>query len=155
MDLPVRKNIRLNHYDYTKKGAYFITICVKGKNCILGDIVGGDAHIAPEVQLSECGHIVEKYMHSIPGIDRYVIMPNHIHMIVKIDSGLMQESAPTQKLSVPGIVRSLKILVTKEYGVSVWQRSYYEHIIRDEQDYLIKCRYIEQNPVNWAKDEYN
>ena len=84
-ELPKRKPNRLKDYDYNSAGAYFITICTQDKKCILGTVVGGDAHIAPFVRLTSYGEILEKYIRNEPQITHYVIMPNHIHMIIEID----------------------------------------------------------------------
>lgn len=148
-----RKHNRLQGYDYSRNGAYFITICVKDKKCLLGTVVGGDAYIAPEVLLTDCGRVAEKYICSIKGIHKYVIMPNHIHMIIFIcnEEGTMRASSPTQ--SIPSLIKSFKTLVTKETGASLWQRSYYDHVIRDEQDYEAIWEYIENNPLKWKEDK--
>ncbi len=149
MNLPNRKHNRLEKYDYNQNDAYFVTICVKDRRKILSDIVGDDAHIVPK----KCGTIIEKYIRNVPEIENYVIMPDHIHMIIRIESdigfnnGTMWASSPTNKVS--NIVRSLKILTTKEFGESVFQRSYYDHIIRNEQDYIETLEYIENNPKKW------
>ena len=93
MELPKRKPTRLPDYDYSHPGAYFITICTKDRRCILSDIsVGADALGGPNLQLTDTGKVVEQYILStdhIPGfrVDKYVVMPNHIHMILWIDSG--------------------------------------------------------------------
>ena len=153
-----RKKNRLPGHDYSQPGAYFITICTKDHKCILSTIVGADAYIGPRVALTPIGMVVEKYIKNIPGVGAYVIMPNHVHMILHISSnnilqGPMWASAPTNA-SVPALVRSWKTLVSKELGQSIWQRSYYDHIIRDEQDYLTKVQYIEENPAKWFYDDY-
>ena len=153
-----RKKNRLPGHDYSQPGAYFITICTKDHKCILSTIVGADAYIGPRVALTPIGMVVEKYIKNIPGVGAYVIMPNHVHMILHISSNnILQEpmwaSAPTNA-SVPALVRSWKTLVSKELGQSIWQRSYYDHIIRDEQDYLTKVQYIEENPAKWFYDDY-
>lgn len=167
-----RKKNRLTDFDYSQPGAYFITVCTKGHQCILSTIVGADAHIGPDtppsvgvdahidpgVALSPTGMVVEKYIKTIPGIGAYVIMPNHVHMILHISAtnivqGPMWASAPTQA-KIPSLVKSWKILTTKELGRSIWQRSYYDHIIRDEQDYVTKVQYIEENPAKWYYDDY-
>lgn len=146
MDLPNRKTNRLKKYDYTTPGYYFITICTKGRENILCDVVGDDAHIVPKPY----GIIVEKYIKSIPGIDKYVIMPDHLHLIIKIENGPMWASAPTKSISQ--IVKSFKILVTKEIGRSIFQRSFFDHVIRNEEDYLETWNYIESNPGKlWEK----
>ena len=125
---------------------------------MLSTIVGADALIGPHVALKAAGQVVEKYIKTIPGIGAYVIMPNHVHMILHISAsnilqGPMWASAPTEA-NVSSLIRSFKTLVTKEVGQSIWQRSYYDHIIRDEADYLIKLKYIQDNPAKWAKDLY-
>ena len=153
-----RKKNRLTDFNYSLPGAYFITVCTKEHKCVLSTIVGADAHIGPCVELSPIGLVVEKYIKTIPGIGAYVIMPNHVHMILHISAtngmqGPMWASPPTQA-SVPSLVKSWKILVTKELGQSIWQRSYYDHIIRDEQDYATRVQYIAENPAKWAYDDY-
>ena len=148
----------MTHYDYSQSGAYFVTVCTKDRKCLLGTIVGGDAHIAPHMELSSAGIVVEKYLRSIPGLGEYVIMPNHVHMILHISAsnilqGPMWASAPTGA-NIPALIRSWKILVSKELGASIWQRSYYDHIIRNERDYLIRVQYIQENPAKWFFDDY-
>ena len=156
--MPERKQNRLVDYDYSQPGAYFITVCTKDHKCCLSTIVGGDAHIAPYAKLTPMGMVVEKYLQSIPGVGEYVIMPNHVHMILRISAhnavqGPMWASAPTD-VSIPSLIRSWKTLVSKELGKSIWQRSYYDHIIRDEMDYIIKAKYIAENPSKWQKGVY-
>ena len=153
-----RKRNRLKGYDYSQPGAYFITICVKDRKCLLSRVVGGDAYIAPCTELTSIGIVIEKFLRTIPGIAHYVIMPNHIHMILHISAedlrrGPMWASAPTN-VDISSLIRSWKILVTKELGKSIWQRSYYDHVIRDEQDYYTKLQYIKDNPARWQKDVY-
>ena len=143
MDLPQRKQNRLENYDYSQNGAYFITICVKDRKRLLSDIVGDDAHIVPK----KYGCVVEKYILNVPEIEKFVIMPDHIHLIIKIDNGSMWASTPTKK--VENIVRSLKILVTKEIGKPIFQRSYYDHVIRNQEDYNEIWEYIDNNPKKW------
>ena len=141
--------------------------------------VGADAHIGPpSVILSEFGIIVKKHIEHIGAacgdvvVDHYVIMPNHIHMMIAIqnkiiskddgtmakddgakDDGTMWASSPTDA-RIPGVVRTFKTLVAKECGFSFWQRSYYDRIIRSEEEYLRIRQYIEENPARWAEDEY-
>lgn len=166
-----RKSIRLKHYDYAKQGMYFITICTKDREQILSKItVGIDAHIDPtntniaknnisnniNIELKNSGKIVRKYIKNINMvykniyIDSYVIMPDHLHMIVCINPGSMWALTPTEKISIPKVIRSLKIMVTKEIGYSIWQRNYYEHIIRNEKEYYQIREYIKQNPSKWV-----
>ena len=147
--MPERKPNRLPEYDYSQNGAYFITICTKERRKILSHIVGDDAHIVP----TQYGSIVERYILNAPEIEKYVIMPDHVHMIVRLDDGTMWASSPTeknrQKSRIASIVRSLKTLVTKEIGEPIFQRSYYDHVIRNRQDYNEVWEYIENNPRKW------
>lgn len=143
MNLPDRKPNRLKDYNYNQCGAYFITICIKDRKRILCDIVGDDAHIVPK----KCGTIIEKYICNVPEVEKYVIMPDHIHMILRIKNGSMWASTPTNRIS--NIVRSIKILSTKEIGKPIFQRSYYDHIIRNQEDFNEKWEYIENNPKKW------
>ena len=140
-----RKSPRLQSYDYSQAVIVFVTVCVNNRAKILCSIrepeIEGDA---PETELFEIGMVVERYTESIPGIDKYVIMPNHVHMIVENRTG----ETISQK------IRSWKTLISKEIGKSIWQRSFYDHVIRDEKDYLVKWKYIDDNPIKWASDEY-
>ena len=102
--------------------------------------------------------VVQKYLCTMPGIAEYVIMPNHVHMILRVSSedprnGPMWASAPTGG-NLPTLVRSWKTLVSKELGYSIWQRSYYDHVIRDEMDYIVKAQHIADNPARWREDGY-
>ena len=143
MSLQTRKNNRLEDYDYGQSGAYFITICTRNRKKILSNIVGDDAHIVPKAY----GSVVEKYIRNVKEIEKYVIMPDHIHMIIRLGNGTMRASSPTK--NIPSIVRSIKILTTKEIGKPIFQRSYYDHIIRNQDDYNEIWEYIENNPKSW------
>ncbi len=156
MNFPKRKPTRLGGYDYGTPGAYFITICTKDRKEVLSKIiVGDDAHIVPQNRLSDIGVICDKYINNINikyenvTIDKYVIMPNHIHLIVFLD-GTMKASSPTKNIET--IVRSFKTMVTKEIGYSIWQRSYHDHIIRGDKDYLKIWEYIDTNVIRWKDD---
>lgn len=152
--LQTRKRLRLIGYDYSGNGAYFITICTKDRKCILSYIVGTDDHIGPITELTDYGKIIEKYIVQIKGIDSFVIMPNHIHLIIikdKEQGGAMWSSHPT---SISSDIRTFKTLVTKEIGKSIWQTKFYDHIIRDEYDYMVHLQYIDENPAKWLEDKY-
>ena len=159
--MPQRKPNRIENYDYSQQGAYFITICTQDRKRILSDIVGDDAHIVPKPY----GEVVQRYIRNVPEIEKYVIMPDHIHMIIRLDDGSMRASTPTEnneekgvgadahirpKNKISSIVRSIKILTTKEIGQSIFQRSYYDHVVRNQQDYNEIWEYIENNPRKWA-----
>ena len=166
-----RKSIRLKDYDYSKAGGYFLTICTYNKLCILGDVIVGN------MILNQFGKTVEAEWLKTFDIrknltpDAFIIMPNHFHGIIVIDEdcrGTLQR-APTHDRfgkpvsnSIPTIIRLFKASVTKRInnmrgtpGMPVWQRNYYEHILRDEKD-LQKIRdYIAHNPLKWDLDVEN
>ncbi|MBR0446439.1 MAG: transposase [Oscillospiraceae bacterium] len=150
MEFCERKPNRIPEYDYGTNGAYFVTICTQDRKKILSNIVGDDAHIVPKTY----GMIAEKYIRNVPEIEKYVIMPDHIHMIIRLDNGSMWASTPTdcqpQHNRISNIVRSIKVLVAKEIGESIFQRSYYDHVIRNQQDYNEIWQYIENNPRKWV-----
>ena len=153
MELPNRKKNRLDNFDYGQNGMYFITVCTKGRKQILCDIVGGGAHDAPKIKLSKCGVIVEKYIlstNNIPGItvEKYVIMPDHIHILLRIDRGGRPMVAPT----ISRVIQQMKGYITKKVGYPVWQKLFHDHIIRGEKDYLKIAEYIENNPYKWKDD---
>ena len=156
--MQTRKNPRLPGYDYSQDGVYFVTICTADRQRLLGTVhsaVGGDAHIAPPlenspaaVELTPLGKVVEKYLRSMPGMEKYVVMPDHVHILIRIVDGPMRASAPT--LDLPKLVRSFKGLCTKAAGHPIWQRGYYDHIIRDENDFLRCWKYLDENPGRLA-----
>ena len=162
MELPERKNVRLQDYDYSSGGAYFVTICTQNRAQILSQIVGGDVLDAPiNVKLLSFGKIVDKYIkkfndfYEYTVVDKYVIMPNHIHMIILIKNGASGTSPPTKQHSViPQFVSTLKRFVNKEVDHNIFQRSFYDHIIRDQNDYLQIWQYIDTNPAKWQEDKY-
>lgn len=152
--LKTRKTIRLKNYNYAKKGMYFITICVKNREQLLGEICRGD-NLSPEtkndcikIELSKEGIIVKEYLKLIVekyenvNIDEYIIMPNHIHLILKI------EDEGNQK-TISQIVGQYKRNVTIQLKYSIWQKSFYEHIIRNENEYYKIKKYIKENPLRW------
>ena len=172
-----RQSTRLKEYDYTRAGAYFVSICSQNRQCLFGQIidVGAGPCACPETHLSKVGLMVQSIWNKIPkfyaGIetDEFKIMPNHIHGIIIIDElkGQARGVAPTTNLSLPDIVYRFKSITTKKYidGVKqnlwkpfdgkLWQRNYYEHIIRNEADLQDIRQYIINNPINWATDRNN
>lgn len=154
MELIKRKQNRLTDYDYAQNGAYFITICVNDRKPILSSITVGADIIRPNnIKLTNIGKVVYYSINSIllhydgVFVDNYVIMPNHIHMIIRIenDGGRM--------VSAPMIVAGMKRYVSTKIGKSIWQKSFYDHIIRDDYDYQTKWQYIDENPGKWLEDE--
>jgi len=155
-ELPKRKQVRLKDYDYSQNGYYFITVCTKDRKLLFWESVGADI-IRPN--LSNYGKIVDRAINAISShypnmkVDEYVIMPDHIHLILKIsndDKNGRIISAPTKTIMT--VVGQMKRWVSKEIGFSVWQKSYFEHIIRDENDYIEKAQYILNNPLKWESE---
>ena len=158
MEFPKRKPNRLYLYDYDREGTYFITICTQNRKCLLSTIVGDDALGVPENRLTDMGRIVEKYILSGNRMDRltvekYVIMPNHIHLLLQVDmhNGTPRASSPTTAV-IPRFVASLKRFTNMEIGENIFQRSYHDHVIRNQQDYLKIWEYINNNPKQWELD---
>ena len=156
MSFPVRKQNRLPDYDYSTANAYFITICTHNRKNLFWTDVGAISDRPKNAPLTNLGQIVQRYIHQIskhyPAItvDHYVIMPNHIHLLLQIhtDSNGRSVIAPT----ISTVVRMLKSAVSADAGFSLWQKGFYDHVVRTEQDYLEIWRYIEENPGKWAED---
>jgi REP element-mobilizing transposase RayT len=164
---PTRKANRLHDYDYSSNGAYFITICTKDRQAILWDEgylaqenVGEAAYSLPQIILSPTGEMVQKIVLNIPdvykhvSVDAYVIMPNHIHMIILLQKdGTPWAASPT--ISISKIINSFKTITSKQYGRPLWQRSFHDHIIRGQKDYDKIKEYIHSNPLQWQNDYYH
>ena len=151
--LPNRKNIRIGDYDYSTPGAYFITVCTANREKIFWNGVGADIIRPQNVPLSIIGNIVAQAICQIPNhyenvsVDKYCIMPDHIHLILRIEadrSGRMI-SAPT----VSTVVGSMKRWVSRQVGRPIWQKSFYDHAIRNQQDYDEIWQYIEKSPTKY------
>ena len=150
MSRPVRKHPRLSGFDYAKNGAYFITICTAERKQILSRVIPGDGVTASAAtELTDIGQVAERHVLRIPGLQAYVIMPNHIHLLLLLD-----DTANPGRRSVSNLIRSFKTMVTKAVGIPIWQTSFHDHIIRSEQDYLNCWNYIATNPDKWALDRY-
>ncbi len=153
-----RKQNRLSGFDYAQPGAYFVTICTKDRQNILSRISVGATFGRPDsVELTHAGRVVEAELLGICKIyervrvDSYVVMPNHVHVIFVIRD---EDGRPKVAPTVSRIVQQMKGAVTKRLGEAIWQKGYYDHVIRNEQDFLTKRKYIEENPMKWALDEY-
>lgn len=155
----IRKKLRLENFDYSSNGAYFITICLKVRENILWQPVGADI-IRPigKIHLSEYGKIVKNAICEIPVhydnvyLDRFCIMPDHIHLILFLLNGDYYQSgriisAPTVNIST--VIGQMKRSVSKKIGFGIWQKSYFDHIIRNEQDLNETRKYIAENPIKW------
>ncbi len=160
MELPKRKHPRMKNYNYSENGLYFLTLCIKNKEKLLCNIVGRDVLDAPSILLTEKGELVEKYIRSINNADKvsvenYVIMPDHIHLLLFIDNpdGASRTSRPTHSL-ISRTISGFKRLCNKEIGENIWQVSFYDHVIRNEADYKTHWRYIEDNPSMWLLNKH-
>ena len=173
---PVRKQNRIKSFDYSQNGVYFITICTENRKCLLARIipatthtlptvptVGGGVLDAPQVHLSDFGRVVDRQIRQMNAVyseikaEKYVIMPNHIHLLLMIDrgavvtSGTSRTPSPTNAL-IPRYVSTLKRMCNKVFGQNIWQRSFHDHVIREERDYQMIWQYIDANPALWEKD---
>ena len=169
--VPKRKSNRLKGYDYSSTGAYFVTLCSYNRKQIFSRIVGA-SHESPEwvYDLSESdlysfGKILEEIICEIPGrfeveITDYIIMPNHVHMVIMIDEKRAIRESPLQKRSlVSKIVGYLKANTSKEIhkrypDMKVWQRDYFDHVIRNDKEYQMISEYIYTNPGKWTEDRF-
>ena len=156
MEFPKRKPNRLKEFDYSQPNAYFITICTKNKEKLFWENVGASIARPEDMNLSQYGKIVKEAIEKIPNIyptitvDNFVIMPNHIHLLLQIHSDCNGRAmlAPT----ISNVVQQMKGYVTKQIGKSVWQKLFHDHVIRRQQDYLKIWNYIEGNPSKWEED---
>ena len=158
-----RKKLRLLDFDYNTPGAYFITICTHNRNNILSKIfvVGGDVPDAPSSsELLPFGKIAEKYINQLSNfyadikVDKYVIMPNHIHIMLFVtDNSDSIHSNTKQHSAVSRFISTFKRFCNKEYGCNIWQRGFNDHIIRNQTDYEKHLKYIDENVIKWTLDE--
>ena len=169
-----RHSIRLIGYDYTRPGAYFVTICTRNRQPFFGEIV------SDEMRANAFGEIVREYWYEIPDhfphveVDAFVIMPNHLHDIRVFHAVGARHAVPLQDTrrdeqfgkavpgSLPTIIRSFKSVCTRKInimrdspGEKIWQRNYFEHIIRTETSLNEIRHYIQENPERWHLDLYN
>jgi putative transposase len=166
------RSIRLQGYDYSQDGLYFITICLQNRLHLFGDVVDGN------MVFTDAGSIAIQCWMDIPKhfpntiLHQYIIMPNHVHGIIQIlnnaSDNITNKINQFQKIiprSIGSIVRGFKIGVTKWFRNKfpnefprerkIWQRNYYEHIIRNEKSFERISNYISNNPMNWKNDKYN
>ena len=159
-----RKPNRLREYDYSQTGAYFITICTQNRKRILSQInVGTGVLDCPQIQLLKHGEIADNYIRQLNdfyehiSVDQYVIMPDHIHILLTVQNGQSRTPVPTNEKeggnknsTVSKFVSTLKRFCNKEFGENIWQSRYYDHVIRNQKDYDEIWQYIENNPRKWV-----
>ena len=183
MQYPNRKNTRLKTFDYNSVGAYFITVCTQNKEHLLSQIVHKDSCVGtgvldgPQtnekicVELNGYGKIVDKYInqpndfYNNISVDYYVIMPNHIHLLIYVsENGPSGTPVPTELVCVENSIQNsiiskfistFKRFCNKEIGKNIWQMRSFDHIIRDERDYEFHVKYIRENPLKWYFNSEN
>lgn len=175
-----RKNLRLERYDYAASGAYFVTVCAQGRAGLFGEVVDDEMRVnnAGELIRNVWNELPSRFQNVV--LDEFVVMPNHVHGIVwmgvqKIaDVGALlaapghdvpatpNQGAASSAPTLGGVMRAFKSLsaiavnrLLERTGVSVWQRNYYEHVIRDERELNLVREYIVNNPLQWSLDREN
>ena len=159
MELPKRKRNRLTEYDYSTPNAYFITVCTQKRKNLFWEDVGAAIGRPENVLLTEIGMMAKQAVLDIPKhyptvtVNNAVIMPNHIHLLLRIKADT--DGRPMTAPTISMIINQTKGIISKKAGFSVWQKGFYDHIIRGNQDYMDIWNYIEGNPGKWAEDKLN
>lgn len=168
MMLSKRKLLRLKNYDYSSSGMYFVTVCVRRRKTLFGEIVVGDGPCAvPRMVLNETGCMVQTIWMQIPKyyagveLDEFVVMPDHFHGIIWLKSNFGRARGPAPTFALPDVIHRFKSLTTTKYrkeiwpifnltlSTKLWQRGYYDRVIRNEEELLEIRKYICGNPLNW------
>jgi len=177
-DNPERKQLRLKKYDYTQEGAYYVTACTRNRECLFGDVRDG------KMELNEYGKIVKKEWYKTGEIrknielDEFTVMPNHIHGVIIVAEeynnmgtcNVPLRRAPQRNRekfgcsvsnSISTIIKLFKASTTKQINQTrntskkpIWQRGFYEHVVRDEEDLNRIREYVIYNPMKWEEDKY-
>ena len=157
---PRRRSIRLKGYDYSEAGAYFVTVVARDRFCLFSEIVEGRVRLTSQGRLVANAWKWLEAQYSYVGLDEYVIMPNHLHGIIMIAAD--ENSAPTRRKPLGRLVGAFKTVSTKQVNLSrgtpgshLWQRNYYERVIRDEDELHSVREYIVNNPLQWDLDAEN
>ena len=159
-----RKTPRLQGFDYSTNGMYFITICTQNRRNLLSRIVGTGVLDCPKIELTQYGEVVQKYLNQLNdfydyiSVEDYVIMPNHIHILLFVkENGQSRTPVPTNiaraNSTLSRFVSTFQRFCNKEYGENIWQPRFNDHIIRNREDYEEHFRYIRENPLRWQFDE--
>ncbi len=150
MEFAKRKQNRLKNHDYSTPGAYFLTICTHQRQNLFWENGTVDRLTARNVPLTPCGAFVEQSIRQIPThypsvtVDHYVVMPDHVHLLLQIHAGT--DVRPMVAPTIPMIVKQMKGYVSKSFGTGIWQKGFYDHVIRNDADYREIWRYIDENP---------
>ncbi len=163
MNRITRKPNRLSSFNYSTPGVYFITICTADRKCILSTVEGGGVLDAPFITLKPYGVVAENVLNEIEKtysyltVEKHVIMPNHIHMLVRVSTDCVSGSSRTPtpaNMMIPRFVSTFKRFCNKQYRKNIWQRSYDDRVIRSEAMYRKVWEYIDTNPHKWQEDRY-
>ena len=160
-----RKDIRLDNRDYSANGIYFVTICVKDKHRILWDkrscVFNCFTSEDTPVFYSETGAAVneavmniEKYYSAVK-VDTYSIMPDHLHLLLRFQNGIDENGRAMRAPTLSNLINQFKGAVTKKLGYSIWQKLFYDRIIRNEQEYQACKKYIRNNPYEYRKKYFS
>ena len=145
MQYPQRKHLRIPGYDYSQANYYYVTICTREKECLLG--MPDSPTPLGELAREEMEKLAQHYEDVV--VDKFVIMPNHIHAILAI--GCSREG---ENPSLSQVVACYKAGVSRKSGTTPWQKSFYDEVIRNEAHYQSAWNYIDGNPSKWAEDKY-
>ncbi len=161
---PQRKRNRLADCGYDAPGAYFITICTAEKKRLLSEILAGEALTSPAVALTALGELVQVRLLALPDrfpnlrLDKYVLMPNHVHILLTLTQAEGSGGASPSPTVIDAVraFKSITARLARPYlsGSPLWQRSFYDHVVRNEADYREIWNYIDGNPSKWAEDRF-
>jgi putative transposase len=150
-----RRSIRLDGYDYSRVGVYYVTICVQGRACLLGNVVDGSVRLSPDgVLVDNCWRRISAHFPNVV-LDAWIVMPNHLHGLIKITPPPPNIPARTLGQVVAWFKYQSTCAVDEQRGEPVrplWQRNYYEHVVRDDADLERIRAYIAHNPRCWQPD---
>ena len=145
-----RKSPRLQGYDYSLAGAYFITICTHQREYLFGDVVAGEMHLNQNGKIAAERWLALPHHHNDVILDLFVIMPNHMHGIIMLDNTSLSTIVGSYKSSVTRHIRQSN----DDAHLSVWQPRFHDHIIRNEADLNRIREYVHHNPARWSEDTY-
>jgi len=158
-----RRSIRLKGYDYSRAGAYFVTICIQERECLFGEVIDGEMHLNDAGRMIECwlGELTKKFPSVV--LDDSIVMPNHLHGIIFLKSITQTPDRPTlgdtmdwfKTMTTNEYIRKVRHSGWRGFPGRLWQRDFHDHIIRDEEELKSIREYIRQNPVRWAWDREN
>ena len=149
--------MRLKHYDYSNQGLYFVTICSNGKSCLFGEVDNDKMH------LNDSGHILELCWRDLTirydtiCLHEFIVMPNHVHGIIELknnDKALGEIIGAYKSITTNQYIKGVRENNWPSFENKLWQRNYYEHVIRNELSHQKITDYIKYNPAKWCDDKY-